>query len=269
MNTVVREAAVAGMFYPESPEELTRTVRRMVPAGEKVRAAACMVPHAGYIYSGHVAGEVYSRLQLGHRIVILGPNHTGYGAPLSIMSTGIWQTPLGDVAIDSSLAAALMRSCSLLEEDTLAHRREHAIEVQLPFLQWAARDFSFVPIAIGMSHYDALHALGNALAEVIRSHNDEVLIVASSDMNHYESDAVTRRKDRKALDRIMELDARGLHQIVFQEHITMCGFGPAVSALTAAAALGATTAQLVRYATSAEVSGDYDRVVGYAGVIFS
>jgi AmmeMemoRadiSam system protein B len=268
MSTVLREPAVAGLFYPDAADELTRALRALVlPAAQKARALACMVPHAGYIYSGQVAGAVYSRLELPSRFVILGPNHTGRGVPLSIMPEGRWRTPLGEAAVDRALADELMRACPYLEADSAAHRREHAIEVQLPFLQQAAPDFTFVPIALGTQHYDLLRALGEALAQVLRKHGGSVLLVASSDMNHYESDAITRAKDRKALDRILALDARGLHEAVFREHISMCGFGPAVAALTAALELGATAAQLVRYATSAEVSGDYDRVVGYAGVI--
>jgi AmmeMemoRadiSam system protein B len=269
MSTVVREPAVAGLFYPGAANELTRELREFVnPAAEKVRALACMVPHAGYVYSGRVAGAVYSRLELPSRFIILGPNHTGYGVPLSIMAEGSWRTPLGNVSIDSEVAAALLRACAYLEADSAAHRREHAIEVQLPFLQAATGDVTFVPIALGTSHYEVLHALGEAVAEVVRGQRGGVLIVASSDMNHYESDEVTRVKDRKALERILALDPRGLYEVVFKERISMCGFGPAVVTLTAVLALGATSAQLVQYATSAETSGDYERVVGYAGMIF-
>jgi MEMO1 family protein len=270
MSTVVREPAVAGLFYPGAAEELTRALRALiVPAPEKIRALACMVPHAGYVYSGQVAGAVFSRLELPSRFVILGPNHTGRGVPLSIMSEGSWRTPLGEVAIDAELAHQFIRACPLLEVDTAAHRTEHAIEVELPFLQQALHgsQFSFVPIALGTAQYDPLRALGEALAQVLRNQAGSVLLVASSDMNHYEADAITRVKDRKALDRILALDPRGLLETVFRERISMCGFGPAVAALTAALALGATSAQLVQYATSAEVSGDYDRVVGYAGII--
>jgi MEMO1 family protein len=270
MKPATRPAAVAGTFYPGAPGELASAVRHATPqTPEKIRALACMVPHAGYIYSGQVAGAVYARLKLPSRFVILCPNHSGYGRPIAIMSGGSWQTPLGEAPVDSDLAAALTRACPHLEEDSAAHRREHAIEVQLPFLQLAAPGFSFVPIALGTSDYGVLRALGEAMAEVLKAQPGSVLLVASSDMNHYESDAITRKKDGVAIEKALALDAEGLHQAVFRERISMCGFGPAVATITAAQALGAVSAQLVRYATSAEVSGDYDRVVGYAGIIFS
>jgi len=270
MNPAVREAAVAGMFYPASPDELARAVTQASPpAADKTRALACMVPHAGYIYSGEVAGAVFARLELPARFVILCPNHTGYGQPLAIMSHGSWQTPLGAIGIDSSLAARLMGACPYLQEDDMAHRREHAIEVELPFLQLAVPGFTFVPIALGTSQYEVLRALGEGLAQVLKEQRGSVLIVASSDMNHYESDAVTRVKDRIAIERVLALDAQGLHEAVFRERISMCGFGPAVATITAARSLGAVSAELVRYATSAEVSGDFERVVGYAGIVIS
>jgi MEMO1 family protein len=267
---IIREPAVAGLFYPGSPQQLTATLRDLVAAaGQKVRALGCMVPHAGYVYSGRVAGAVYSQLELPHSFVILCPNHTGRGRPLAIMSSGNWRTPLGDAPIGRSLAEALKQACPYLEEDSWAHRGEHAIEVQLPFLQLAVQTFTFVPIALGTAEFEALHALGTALAEVVRAASEPILLVASSDMNHYESAAVTRVKDRKAIDRILALDPRGLHETVFRERISMCGFGPAVAMLTAARGLGATSTQLAGYGTSAEVSGDAERVVGYAGVIVS
>jgi AmmeMemoRadiSam system protein B len=226
-----------------------------------------MVPHAGYRYSGHVAGAVYAQLDLSRRIVVLGPRHRPRGDAQAILSSGAWQTPLGLARIDSELAVALMRACPALTEDAVAHAQEHSLEVQLPFLQHLAGDFTFVPIALGTINFAALAALGKAIAEVIAAQPDPVLIIASSDMNHYESDAVTRVKDRLALDRALALDARGLLDTVARERITMCGVGPAVSMITAAQALGATGAELVRYATSGDITNDRDEVVGYAGVI--
>jgi AmmeMemoRadiSam system protein B len=236
---------------------------------KKSSALACVVPHAGYMYSGHVAGAVYEQLELPRRLIILCPNHTGRGRRLAIMSEGAWETPLGLANIDSALAASLTSAFPSLEDDELAHRGEHAIEVQLPFLQLAVRDFTFVPIAVGTAHFEALYALGTALAKVIQDEVPTALIIASSDMNHYESDAITRVKDGKAIEQILELNPRGLHDVVMQEEISMCGFGPTVAMLTAARLLGASSAQLVKYATSADVSGDRDTVVGYAGVLIS
>ncbi len=269
MDAPIRYPVVAGRFYPSKPELLLREVKSYTAvSGEKVRAYGCIVPHAGYMYSGHVAGAVFANLALPRRFIILCPNHTGMGQPLAIMSQGRWVTPLGDVPVDGDLAAALKNDCALLHEDMDAHLAEHALEVQLPFLQNLVTDFSFVPITVGVSQYDALEALGKAMAQALRD-GPETLIVASSDMNHYESDAVTRVKDAKAIERILALDAAGLHRVVIDENITMCGFGPAVAMITAAVALGASSATLVKYATSGDISGDRDAVVGYAGVIVS
>lgn len=265
--TTVRHPAVAGQFYPRHPSQLQAEIELYTSAEEKViPAIGCVVPHAGYMYSGRVAGAVYGCLQLPRRYILMCPNHTGMGMPLSIMSEGEWETPLGNVPIDHELAGELKRRFSFLSEDTLAHRSEHAAEVQLPFLQTKLRDFTFVPIAVGTGRFEPLHMLGQAVAEAIATQKDKVLIIASSDMNHYESDVITRRKDHRAIDRILELDPQGLYDVVTNERISMCGFGPTVAMLTAAKQLGATSAQLIRYATSGDVSGDRERVVGYAGI---
>jgi AmmeMemoRadiSam system protein B len=268
--TPVRHPAVAGRFYPHDPvvlREQVRTHLSQTPQHTPVRAIGCIVPHAGYMYSGYVAGAVFSALEIPQLCLVLCPNHTGVGRPLAIMSEGAWETPLGKVPIDSALAAALKERCLLLQEDSLAHRSEHAAEVELPFLQMRQQQLRFVPIALGTGQFEALDQLGDAIADVIAAQSAPVLIVASSDMNHYESDAITRVKDHSAIEPILALDARALYDVVMQEHISMCGFGPAVAMLTAAKKLGATSADLVKYATSGEVSGDLDMVVGYAGVI--
>jgi AmmeMemoRadiSam system protein B len=214
---------------------------------------------------------VYSRLEIPERCVILCPNHTGKGRPLAVMANTTWQTPLGEVAADADLGARLLRRFPALQEDSAAHRGEHAIEVQLPFLQARQPELNIVPIVIGTSDFDVLGGLGEALADAIADleerHQEKVLIVASSDMNHYESDAITRVKDHKAIERVLAMDARGLWEVVMNEDISMCGFGPTVVMLTAAKLLGATAATLVKYATSGDVSGDYEAVVGYAGII--
>jgi AmmeMemoRadiSam system protein B len=267
---MIRSPAVAGRFYPNEParlnEELDIFLAARAPA-ERIRAQACLVPHAGYKYSGHVAGAVYSRLEIPSRVILLGPRHFPRGAPLAILSDGAWQTPLGLAPVDRPLAEKIMRACPLLREDAIAHSGEHSLEVQLPFLQRLAPSFAFVPIVIGSVQYAELEALGNAIAEVIGSEQEPVLVVASSDMNHYESDAITRVKDRKAIDRILALEPRALFDTVRDEDISMCGYGAAVAMLTAVRQMGATRAELVRYATSGESSGDLQEVVGYAGII--
>jgi MEMO1 family protein len=263
----VRHPAVAGRFYPRNPNDLRADVEAFLPKSSTVTALGCIAPHAGYMYSGHVAGAVYAGLDLPRRCLLLCPNHTGVGHPLAIMSEGDWETPLGRVPLDSALAQALKSAFPLLAEDAVAHRAEHAAEVHLPFLQCTRPDCTFVPIALGTSRFEILEALGHAIADVLQALDERVLLIASSDMNHYENDAVTRQKDYLAIERILVMDARGLFEVVMNQHISMCGFGPAVAMLTATRRLGATAADLVRYATSADVSGDRERVVGYAGVI--
>jgi hypothetical protein len=182
------------------------------------------------------------------------------------MSAGAWQTPLGEVAIDEELATELKEQMPLLAEDEAAHRCEHALEVQLPFLQVLAPGFRFVPITVGTGNFEVLSALGVVIGNTLAKQGERVLVIASSDMNHYESDSVTRVKDRRAIDQLLALDARGLYDVVKEGNISMCGYGPAVVMLTAARKLGATKAELVRYATSGDVSDDRDMVVGYAGI---
>jgi AmmeMemoRadiSam system protein B len=271
-TTILRPAAVAGRFYPADPDDLRAEARAFLVQTSSanqapLRALGCIAPHAGYVYSGHVAGAVFARVEVPKRCIVMCPNHTGMGRALAIMSEGAWQTPLGEVPIDAELAGALKQKFPALQEDSAAHRAEHAAEVELPFLLLRQPELKFVPIALGTGQFEVLEQLGRALADVIAARNDSVLIVASSDMNHYESDAVTRVKDHRAIERILTLDPRGLFDVVTQQNISMCGFGPAVAMLTAARQLGAKSAELVKYATSGDISGDRDMVVGYAGVV--
>jgi hypothetical protein len=273
----VREAAVAGQFYPQSKTELLREVHEFLGSGARsepqsgpqivrVRALGVIAPHAGYIYSGAVAGAVYAHVEVPHRVIVLCPNHTGMGEALAIMSAGSFRTPLGDVPIDSALAEALKQGFPLLREDTAAQLREHAVEVQLPFLQAVQPDLRFVPITVGTGQFEVLTALGVVLAKVIAECGEPVLMVASSDMNHYEDEAETRVKDALAIEQVLGLQPKGLFQTVHGQNISMCGYGPAIAMLTAALRLGATGAELVKYATSGDVSGDREHVVGYAGI---
>jgi AmmeMemoRadiSam system protein B len=268
---MLRLPAVAGRFYPSNPAELTSLVNKYakkelgnVPAQVK----ACLVPHAGYVYSGHVAGAVFARVALPKRILILGVRHFPRGESVAILSKGAWRTPLGDVEIDASLAETLRGACRLLQEDSVAHSGEHSLEVQLPFLQVLAPGFTFVPVALGTVRYEDLVSVGEAMARVLAAQSEDALLLTTSDLNHYEDDATTRRKDGKAMDQLLAMDARGLYDTCRREEISMCGLGPAVAMLTAVRAMGAKNAELVRYATSGDVSGDRDAVVGYAGMIF-
>jgi AmmeMemoRadiSam system protein B len=271
-TTILRHPAVAGRFYPGDPDDLRTEAQGYLSqsissTGAPTKAIGCIAPHAGYMYSGHVAGAVFSQIEIPRLCVVLCPNHTGMGRALAMMSEGSWETPLGEVPIDAEFALALQQRFPALHNDAAAHRAEHAAEVELPFLQLKQPNLRIVPIALGTGQFEVLEQLGMALADVIARRGDSVLIVASSDMNHYESDVVTRAKDHRAIERILTMDARGLFDVVTQQNVSMCGFGPAVVMLTAARQLGAKSAQLVKYATSGDVSGDREMVVGYAGVV--
>jgi AmmeMemoRadiSam system protein B len=270
---MLRRAVWAGRFYPAQPPLLHRELEACLaaarsPQAERIAAPiGCIVPHAGYAYSGGIAGAAYARMELPDRFIILCPNHTGAGAPLAIMSEGEWETPLGNARIDRALAEELRKSCRLLCEDARAHLKEHSLEVQLPFLQKLRPDFQFVPIAVGTDAFDAIELLGAGIAQAASRYAQRLLIVASSDMNHFEPDEKTRVKDRLAIEQILALDPRSLYDTIRRERISMCGYCPAAAMLIAAVRLGARSAELVRYGTSADASGDLSRVVGYAAMV--
>jgi AmmeMemoRadiSam system protein B len=268
---MLRLPAVAGQFYPGNSRELTAAVQSFTTdeqAEEKVLVRACLVPHAGYMYSGAVAGAVFSRIALTRKILLLGVRHYPLGETLAILSDGTWRTPLGDAPIDGCLAERLRTACPALREDSEAHRREHSLEVELPFLQVLDPGFSFVPVVVGTRRPEELKELGEGIARVLAESPEEILIVTSSDMNHYEDDETTRDKDQAAIACLLKLDAAGLYEVCRDRRITMCGLGPAVAMLIAMQLLGVKNAQLVRYATSGDVSGDRKTVVGYAGMTF-
>jgi MEMO1 family protein len=268
---MLRLPAVAGQFYPANPTELSALVESYTneeTPQPKIVARACLVPHAGYMYSGAVAGAVFRRISIPEMILLLGVRHFPRGEPLAILSEGAWRTPLGDVPVETSLAADLRKECPALREDGVAHSREHSLEVELPFLQVLSPGFSFVPVAIGSLCFEELRETGEGIARVLQKTADQVLVVTSSDMNHYQDDETTRRKDGMAIDRLLHLDAQGLYDVCREQKISMCGLGPAVSMLIALNRLGVTNAELVRYATSGDISGKRDEVVGYAGMFF-
>ncbi|TAM83190.1 MAG: AmmeMemoRadiSam system protein B [Acidobacteria bacterium] len=270
--TLVRSPAVAGRFYPHKREALLRDVDHYLEYetdDEKTyeSAIACVVPHAGYMYSGHVAGAVFRLLPAHSHYVIMGPNHSARGAPLAVMSRGSWLTPLGHVELDTELAGYIREKCAMLAEDAEAHASEHSLEVQLPFLQRLSGTLTFVPIAIAIADYTTLLHLGWAVADAVRRLKEPVMIVASSDMNHYEPDSVTREKDDNAIEKILQLDPAGLMEVIREMDISMCGYAPTIAVLAAAKKLGASRARLIRHATSADATGDTDSVVGYAGII--
>ena len=267
---MVRLPAVAGRFYPSNPAELSAQINEYVTSKQATPARnvkACLVPHAGLMFSGHVAGTVFSSIRIPKRVVILGVRHRPPGSPAAIVSSGAWRTPLGDAEIDYELAEKIKAACPLLTEDTVAHSKEHSLEMQISFLQILVPGFCFVPIALGTAHFETLVTVGEAIGGVLAAKKD-VLLVTSSDLNHYEDDATTRVKDRKAIEQLLSMDARGLYDVCRKEEISMCGLGPAVAMLTALQVLKASNAELIRYATSADRSGDPSAVVGYAGMVF-
>src|SRR5216684_2480110 len=270
---VTRSPAVAGTFYEGTPERLTVQVAACLaenPEPEAIgRFIGAVVPHAGLMYSGHVAAAFYAMAELPRRFIILCPNHTGFGHFAAINREGKWSTPLGSVSIDTPLADALMQQSQLLADDPRAHAREHSLEVQLPFLQQLLGDFTFVPISLGANRYDYCQEIGHAIAAVVSAAGEPVGILASSDLNHYEDQKTTLRKDQRAIDEVLKLDPRELWQVVDELDISMCGFIPTTTMLIAAKELGAKHARLIKHATSGDINGDYAHVVGYAAIVIS
>jgi len=270
---MLRLPVVAGSFYPSNPAELSSLIlqftKRDNPAALRAKVQACLVPHAGYIYSGHVTGNVLADIHIPKKIIILGVRHRPPGAQVAIISSGAWRTPLGDAAIDEDLSSRLLSACPVMREDSVAHSNEHSLEVQVPFLQIIEPKFRFAPIALGTAHFETLLRVGEAIGKVLAAEKENVLLLTTSDLNHYEDDATTRVKDHKAIEQLLQMDAAALFDVCRKEDISMCGLGPAVAMLRALKTVGVTRSQLIRYATSSEISGDPQTAVGYAGMTFS
>ena len=268
VTTDIRRPAVAGQFYPDRPDQVEADLDRLIEDVEpKVSPKALVVPHAGWMYSGRVAGRVYGRVRLPRLAVLLGPNHTGLGARGSITTRGRWALPGGELTIARELAQAILAASRVLEEDDLAHAREHALEVQLPFLRRLRPDLAFVPITLMRTDLAFCEEVGRAVAAAVKACPEPVVLLSSTDLNHYESQTVSNRKDRLAIDAILTLDPERLQQTVRQHGISMCGIAPTTALLAALHEVGGGSAELARYETSGDVSGDYDRVVGYCGII--
>lgn len=266
----IREAVVSGQFYPSNASKLKALIQSFVSQKEgKIDAKVVISPHAGYVYSGNVAGLLYSSIVIPDTVVLLGPNHTGLGRRFAIMTEGIWETPLGKININSELAKEISSGFEKIEDDVYAHVREHSIEVQLPFLQFFNPEVSIVPICIMDGSYIDLEKLGNAVADAIKSYKGNVLVVVSSDMSHYIPHDEAKKRDAKAIEKIISLDSKGLIDVCQTYDITMCGVYPAAVGICTAKSLGASKGTVIKYSTSGEVSGDYDYVVGYAGIAIS
>lgn len=265
---MIRKPVVAGHFYPKSPSQLEEMIAGMVDEkATKEEVVGLVSPHAGYIYSGPVAGATISRIKFKDTFIIMGPNHTGMGKPFSIMTEGVWQTPLGDVEIDSELGRRILVSSAHLEEDLEIHQYEHSVEVQLPFLQYFKRDFRLVPIVLSHADDDVYKEIGRGIAKAIKESGRDAIIIASSDMTHYEPQASAQNKDSQAIEAILALDEDELLRRINEFNISMCGYAPVISLISAAKELGAKGAELIKYQTSGDTSGDYSSVVGYAGII--
>lgn len=263
-----RSPAVAGQFYQGTASKLHQQVEGYIDRGtRKEKVISIVSPHAGLVYSGSVAGAVYSFIDFPETFVLIGPNHTGLGAQISLMESGEWEIPTGVFHIDEKISYKIAMNVPLVTKDAKAHMFEHSLEVQLPFIAYFSKEAKFVPIIILSASVEECRILGEGIAKAIKDAGYSVVVVASSDMSHYVPDDVARKKDAKAIEKILSLDPEGLYEIVGKEKISMCGYIPVATMLFAAKALGAQSARLIRYATSAEVSGDYEHVVGYAGIV--
>jgi len=262
-----RQPAVAGQFYAGNSTQLRSDLTKLIPEtrGSK-KVTGIIAPHAGYIYSGAIAGMAFAAVEIPATVLVLGPNHHGAGAGVALYPDGEWLTPLGPVSINSRLNSLLQQHVPLIRSDTVAHELEHSLEVQLPFIQYLRPDATISAICLGHGEYEAVRRIGEGIAAAILAYGAEVLIVASSDMTHYESAEAARRKDNLALERVLGFDPQGLLQVCRSERITMCGVVPAAVMLVAAGELGARLAELVAYGTSGDVTGDNRQVVGYAAV---
>ena len=264
---MLRRPAVSGKFYPSSRKELSEIIQKNTDAdAKKEKVIGIVSPHAGLMYSGMVAGAVYSEIEFPKTFILIGPNHTGLGKPVSIVSSGKWEMPNGTAEVDTAVAEALKARSEIFEENELAHLMEHSLEVQLPFMLHFSPDIKIVPITIMANTLKVCSAVGEAVADVIKETDYPVTIVASSDMSHYVSDVVARRNDAKAIEKVIELDPEGLFSIVKKQSISMCGVIPVTAMLYAAARLGSKEGRLVKYMTSGEITDDMDNVVGYAGM---
>jgi len=262
---MIRTPAVAGTFYPDNKQALTQEIERCINSqADKKPCIGAIAPHAGYMFSGPIAGELFSQINIPATVIILAPNHRGPLAPFALSRADAWRTPLGHVEIDKELTETIAGRLPLLKYDSAPHVNEHSAEVQVPFLQYFRPDVKIVPIVIAEHDYESLAELGSCIAECVRG--KDVLILASSDMTHFEDADTAKQLDDIALEQVLKLDAFALHRTIISNKISMCGFCPAAAMIIAAVELGAQNAELVRYGNSGDVTGDFSSVVGYAAV---
>lgn len=265
---MMRTPLVAGQFYPASPQALRRQVEQyLTSATGEQPALLAIVPHAGYMYSGMVAGKVLARVQVPQHVLLIGPNHSGKGASAALADYHAWQTPLGTVPVAGVLNELLLQNSSIIKPDNRAHENEHSLEVELPFLQLKQPQLHISALSLGRLDWPRVERIASDLSRAITQLGQPVLMVASTDMNHYQRAEQTKQLDALAIDRIIALDPAGLQRVVEQNAISMCGVVAVSLALQAALNLGARRAELVDYAHSGMTSGDNQRVVGYAGLL--
>ncbi len=266
---MTRLPVVADRFYPGDPTILRQTLADLVPPEQDaIKAKAVIVPHAGYVYSGGVAGETFSRVKIPETVIVLGPNHHGRGEPVAL-GTEDWAMPMGEVHFAVDLAADILEKSEIIVSDNQAHQFEHSLEVQVPFLQFLQEKLSIVPIVVSHISYNQCRQAALEIVRAVKAYDRPVLLVASTDMTHYESRQSASVKDHLALKHILSLDPQGLYNTVVTNRISMCGIMPTVITLLATMELGAEKADLVRYTDSGEASGDTNQVVGYAGLVIS
>ncbi|MFN4182981.1 MAG: AmmeMemoRadiSam system protein B [bacterium] len=260
--------AVADYFYPSSPEMLKRMFADWSQKIEKKeRARMVILPHAGYIYSGRVAFQALQKIEIPSLFLVFGPNHTGMGKSFAIFPGTSWATPFGRVQVDVELSDRIVQNVHLAQLDSSAHLEEHSVEVEVNLLHFFNPNGKLVAGVVAMMPYPELEKIGDELAEVLMPYAENILLVASSDMSHYLPESEARTKDYRALEAILALDEKELYRRVQQENISMCGVAPTVVLLHAVKKLGATSARIDQYTSSAETTGDASAVVGYAGVI--
>lgn len=266
-----RKFQFAGSWYPDDIKE-ARKYLIPTPQDKKKDVIGCICPHAGWIYSGKVASSVYSIIKPADVYILLGPNHTGYGENISVYPEGFWETPFGKIEVEKQIVDLIIRNSEFAKKDTKAHIREHSLEIQLPFLQLITeKTFKIVPITVKVEDYEMCKDLGNAIGisikEFTKTTNKKVIIIASTDMTHYEPQSYAYKLDTLAVEEILKLSAKGLFNTVLSYGISMCGVYSTVSSIIAMKLLGAKKAELIKYQTSGDVTGEYDSVVGYAGII--
>lgn len=275
----IRTPAVAGMFYPEGKKELKKLIKdcylhnfgpgKIPPSKIKKKIFGVICPHAGYIYSGPIACHSFYEISsdLPELFIIIGPNHWGVGSNVATMIDSKWQTPLGEVEVDSEIAEEISKITDVIEIDNFSHSREHSLEVQIPILQEMGANFKIVPIALINQSKDIAIKVGSAVAKIARK--NKVMIIGSSDFTHYESNEFAHKQDAALIEPILKLDVDRFYDVLHERDVSACGYGAIASTMIACKEMGATKGELLKYATSGDIAGDKSSVVGYGSIIFT